>query len=145
MSELKNYIKRPTPNVFADFQDEAFKQTVEIAPESSSVKKMTSSHGTRVYITERVEYPDYGMLMKYKSVPYLRQGFVFPEAIDAVGNLKRITVLFLAVLKGKKGRGLIKGRIEALLANYCWIADWMFGWYDPNSKKYRQIYLKENR
>ena len=79
--------------------------------------------------------------MKYKDVPYLRQGFVFPEAMDSINNIKRITVLFLAVLKGKG----IKGRIGNALAHYCWIADWMFQWYDPNSKRMRKIFLKPNR
>lgn len=142
---LQQWVIRPEPHVFDDFQEEKFEQAVVVSDEPTSLKRMTAAQSSRVYITERVDYPEFGMLMKYKDVPYLRQGFVFPEAMDSVNNLKRITVLFLAILKGKPGRGMIKGRIETALAHFCWIADWMFGFYDPNSKKFRHIYLKENR
>jgi len=147
MKQAENQaVIRPEPTVFADYKDEEFEHSVQTADESVSLKRMTAQHGVMVYITERVIYPEEGgMLMKYKDVPYFRQGFVFPEAMDAISNLKRVTTLFLAVLKGKKGRGLIKGRIEAGLAHYCWLADWMFQWYDPNSKKLRMIYLGENK
>lgn len=134
-------ILRPIPNVFEDYQDEQFEQSV-IHEERTSVKKVTSaSKGTLVYYTERVDYPENGIFMKYVDVPFPRQGFVFPEAMDAINNLKRVSVLFLAILKGKG----IKGRIGNGLAHYCWIADWMFKWYDPNSKKVRKIYLQPNR
>jgi hypothetical protein len=132
---------RPEPHVFADYHDEEFLQTTESAPENTALRKV-ARQGTIVYLTQSVKYPDSGgMLMKYKDVPYLRQGFVFPEAMNNINNMKRITVLFLAFLKGKG----IKGRIGAVLAHYCWVADWMFQWYDPSTKSVRGIYLKENR
>jgi hypothetical protein len=103
---------------------------------------MTGTQGTLVYYTEKVTYPpEGGILMKYKDVPYLRQGFVFPEALDNVNNLKKLTVFFLALLKGKG----IKERIGNGLAHYCWIAEWMFYWYNPNTQKLSTIYLAENR
>ncbi len=142
--ETKNAIIRPYPIVFDDYTDENFKQPSQISQEhvSQSVKIMIASQGVRVYITEQAIYPDKGgILIKYKGVPYLRQGFVFPEAMDNANNLKKVTVLFLAVLQGKG----IKGRIGTFLAHYCHIANWMFQWYDPNSQKVRKIYLKENR
>ena len=61
--------------------------------------------------------------------------------MDGVTNLKRISVMFLAFLKGKG----VRGRIGSILAHYCYIADWMFQWYDPNSKRMRKIFLKPNR
>lgn len=136
-------IIRPIPNVFEDFKNEEYQSSVETS-ENTSTKRVTSQHGTLVYITEHVFYPDEGILMKYKDIPYLRQGFVFPEAMDAISNLKRVTVLFLGTLKGN-GQGWIKGRIGAFLAHYCWIAQWMFQWYDPNSNKMRRITLAPNR
>lgn len=133
---------RPEPHVFADYLDEKFQQTVQADTASQSLRRIVSSQGARVYLTEKVIYPDEGgMLMKYKDVPYLRQGFVFPEAMDNVNNLKRVTVLFLAVLKGKG----IRGRIGTFLNHYCRMADWMFQWYDPNSQRGRKIYLQDNR
>lgn len=140
--ETKNAVIRPHPLVFDDYADEKVELTAQVSNENLSIKKMTAIQGTRVYITEQVIYPDEGgILMKYKGVPYLRQGFVFPEAMDNANNLKKITVLFLAIIKGKG----IKGKIGNFLAHYCWTADWMFQWYDPNTQKVRKIYLKENR
>jgi hypothetical protein len=136
----KSIVIRPEPRVFADFEGESFEQTAQQTG-SESLKKMITSQKTIVYYTEQVTYPDYGIMMKYKDVPYLRQGFIFPEAMDNVNNLKRLSTLFLAVFNGKG----IRGRIGAFLGHYVHIADWVFLWYDPNSQKVRKIYLKENR
>lgn len=131
---------RPEPIVFADYEDEKFEQSA-VSEKNISTKKMIASQGTLLYLTEQVFYPEQGILMKYKDVPYLRQGFVFPEAMDGVNNIKKIIVFFLSILKGKG----IKQKIGFALANLVWIADWMFTWYDPNSQKVRKIYLKDNR
>ena len=58
---------RPEPHVFKDFKDEKFEVTVRVENQSSSLKKMVSQGQTLVYITEKVVYPEYGILMKYKD------------------------------------------------------------------------------
>lgn len=137
----EHHIIRPEPHIFEDYTDEKFEQTVVVEKGSTAVKKAVSSQGTLVYITQGVRYPENGILMDYSGVPYARQGFVFPEALDCINSFKRVNVLFLAVLKGKG----IKGRIGTFLYHYCWLADWMFQFYEPNSNKIRRIYLKPNR
>ena len=140
-NQIQKVVIRPEPHVFANYTNEKFDSSVEYNAESKSVHKMVAQ-GARVYLTERVIYPETGgILMKYKDVPYLRQGFVFPEAMDSVNNLKRISVLFLAILKGKG----IKGKIENFLAHYCWLANWVFNFYNPSMQKVTSIFLKENR
>ena len=139
-----HYVVRPEPHVFEDYEGEEFTATVEANPQSNTATRqmLASQPKVNVYITERVDYPDEGgILMSYKGVPYKRQGFVFPEAMVAVNNLKRVSVMVLAFLKGKG----IRERVGGFLAHYCWLANWMFQFYDPNSNKYRLIYLKENR
>lgn len=140
---MEQIVIRPIPEVFEDYNQETYTHTAQ--PTSSvSLKKITASQGTSVYLTEKVEYPEYGILMKYKDVPYFRQGFVFPEAMDSINNLKKVLVLLLALVKGN-GRGLIKGRIESAMAHFCWIANWMFQWYNPNMQKISKIFLKPER
>lgn len=136
-----NQVIRPLPEIFSDYTGESYEKEVDTSNESQSLKKLTASQGTRVYITEKVEYPENGIYMKYKDVPYLRQGFIYPEAVDNINNLKRVTVMLLSIVKGKG----IKGRIGTFLAHYCKLADWMFAFYEPNTGKIRRIYLKENR
>lgn len=141
MESESRIVIRPLPSVFDGYKEQKYESHVEISGENPSLEKLLPQ-GAKVYLTERVIYPDEGgMLMKYKDIPYLRQGFVFPEALDAVSNVKKITVLFLAFIKGKG----IRGRIGNGLAHYVWIADWMFQWYDPNLKQISTIYLQENR
>lgn len=139
---ISPYVIRPEPTVFNDYEDEKFEKTVVTDGSANpSMRKVMSAQGNYVYITEKIEPSEFGQLMRYKGVPYLRQGFIFPEAAEAVNNLKRLLVMFLAIIKGKG----IKGRIGAGLAHFCWIADWMFLWYNPNTDKVQRIFLKPNR
>jgi len=140
---MDQYVIRPEPHVFDDYTDEKYEDHA-VSTVSPSLQKVVASQKTLVYVTEKVDYPDEGILMKYQGVEYPRQGFVFPEAMDNVNNLKRVTVLLLSLVKGN-GNGFLKGRIGAFLAHYCRVAEWLFQWYDPNSQKVRKIFLKEHR
>lgn len=132
------FVLRPEPHVFEDFQPNEDK-----TPASPGLSKMMkTSQKTLLYYTKQTTYPETGgMYMEYVGVKYLRQGFVFPEAIDNVNKLKRLSVLFLSLINGKG----IKGRIGSFLAHFTRVADWMFLWYDPVSKQTHTIYLKDNR
>ncbi len=133
-------IIRPEPHVFADYANETFEQNTTNV-QNEAVRRMMQQK-TTVYITQGVKYPDTGIKMYYKGLPdFPRQGFVFPEAVDCVNNLKRVTMFFLALFRGKG----IKGKIGNALGEFVRIADWMFQFYDPNSDKIRKIYLQEYR
>lgn len=135
-------VSRPLPIVFEDYEDEQYQDVVGTDNKHSDSLKKVSSTPINVYITTKIHYPTDGLiLMELKDAKYLRQGIVFPEAIDGITNLKRVAVMILATIKAKG----IKGRIGTLLAYYCWIADWMFMWYDPNSNKMRKLFYKPNR
>lgn len=140
MESQQRIVIRPIPEVFQNYVPEQLNK-VETSNVNPALEKLLPQ-GAKLYLTEKVVYPESGgMHMKYKDVEFYRQGFVFPEAMDCISSVKKITTLFLAVLKGKG----IKGRIGTFLAHYVWIADWMFQWYDPNTKQNLQIYLKDNR
>lgn len=135
-------IIRPMPEAFADFTGQKYEVEAK-SNVNTKVKQATSlhEHGTRVFLTTSVEYPEKGILMNYKDVKFKRQGFVFPEAAISINNLKKFSVIFLAVIRAKG----IKGRIGAFLGQYVALADWVFQWYNPNTQLMSTIYLQENR